>query len=159
MKSDGSTLAIGAAALLAAAGALVRSRGSQATLKERIDARLKQIEERPEMPPDPEDTRAYFSAVWGSDLPADAFVTELTTDRGAAETSARRIRASLASLRDRDRTYHGLSERDAFEQRLLLAELDGLERRFGDSIGKAPVKSPAHRAYRSSYERDGEGDG
>ena len=159
MKSDGSTLAIGAAALLAAAGALVRSRGSQATLKERIDARLKHIEERPEMAPDPEDTRAYFSAVWGSDLPADAFVTELTTDRGAAETSARRIRASLASLRDRDRTYHGLSERDAFEQRLLLAELEGLERRFGDSIGKAPVKSPAHRAYRSFYERDGEGDG
>ena len=90
------------------------------------------------MPPDPEDTRAYFSAVWGSDLPADAFVTELTTDRGAAETSARRIRASLASLRDRDRTYHGLSERDAFEQKLLLAELDGLERRFGDSIA-API--------------------
>lgn len=158
MKFDGSTLAIGSVALLTAAGVLTRSRGSRATLKERIDARLKHIGGRPEMAPDPEHTRAYFSAVWGADLPADTFVTELTIDRGAAETSARRIRASLAALQDRDFTY-GLTEREAFEQAVLLAELEGLERRFGDTIGKAPVKSAAHRAYRSFYERDGEGDG
>jgi hypothetical protein len=159
MKNDGSTLAIGVTLALAAAGALARSRGSQATLKERIDARIKHIEERASVEPDPQDTRAYFSAVWGSDLPVEDFVTDLTTDRGAAEISARRIRASLSDLRDRDRTHYGLSERDSFEQRLLLAELDGLERRFGASIGKAPVRSPAHRAYRSFYEPDDEDNG
>jgi hypothetical protein len=127
MKSDGSTLAIGATLTLAAAGALAQASGSRSSTKDREDD---------------------FAS-----LPT------LTTDRAAAETGARRLRAELADPQGLGRNFGQLSESERFYRDFLMRDLGQLEEAFGPSIGKAPMRSAARRAYRASYEADEDDEG
>ncbi len=174
-SGNGSTLAIGATLALAAAGVLARTSGSRSSTKDRgeallrsskarIDERLRAIEALPPgLGDERKATRDFFSALYndGEPLPEEDFASlpTLTSDRAAAETGARRLRAELADPQGLGRNFGQLSESERFHRDFLMRDLGQLEEAFGPSIGKAPMRSAARRAYRASYEADEDDEG